>query len=563
LRSGALLFTPGRIGGIEIKNRIVMPAMATGLAEPGGFVGEALLAWFEARAHGGVGLVTVGPAACESPLPRAREPAIGDDRVLPGLARLTRRLHDRGVRAAIQLCCSGGDVRDGFASAALTPEALDRSRIDACLAALLDAARRARSAGFDMVELAADDGGVISGFLNRVSNQRQDAFGGTLENRARLLLDTLRALCSTSPDLPVVVRLGAGLNGDETEAQEIVRIARWAAAIGAAAIHLAAGCDDRYSSPAAEARPAALLEFAGRIRGQIKVPVIVGGGLEDPGLVAAALTSGKSDFVGLGRALIADPDWVGKTAAVGPTRRCLACNNCIAAVAGGAAIYCAVNPWAGREAAIPRQSPLVGERICIVGAGPSGLTYAAALAARNRVTIVERAGAAGGALRLAARARRFETVGAQPAALFAYIEALERDCRAKGAEFRFGLDAEREPAALGGFDRIVIATGAAYPAVSATMIGRLLPSGAAERWPLSALLSKGRARRWLYPGKRSPTGRRIASLLPPDVVVEIVGDARTPAGVRAATKSAITAALEPAARAKPACRPAAPIPSFG
>jgi dimethylglycine catabolism A len=566
LRSQALLFTPGRIGGIELKNRIVMAALATGLADAGGFVGEAMLAWFEARARGGAGLVTVGPASCGTAVASAREPAIGDDRFLPGLACLTRRLHDVGAQAAIQLGFRSGDGRDSLAAGAVAPEALDRSRIDACVAAYIEAAHRARSAGFDIVELPANGSGVISQFLNPVSNQRRDAFGGTLENRARVLLDTLRALRGKLPDLPVIVRLGAGLRGGATEAQEIVRVARWAAAIGAAAIHVAAGDDDRSSlateTPAAT-RAAALLEFAGRVRGQIAAPLIVGGGLADSGLATAALASGKSDFVALGRALIADPNWVGKAATASPARRCLACNGCIAAVAGGAAIHCPVNPWAGREAARPPASPLVGERICVIGAGPAGLAYAAAVAAKNRVTIVERAGAAGGALRLAATAPRFETVGTQPAALSAYIKALEQECRATGADFRYGVDAERDPAALDGFDRIVVATGADYPAVSAAAISNLLQSRAARRWPVSALLSQDPARRWLYPGRRSPTGRRIVSLIPPGVQVEIVGDALVPAGVRAATESAVRAALHPAVRAKAACPPAAPIPSFG
>jgi 2,4-dienoyl-CoA reductase-like NADH-dependent reductase (Old Yellow Enzyme family) len=535
-----LLFKPGRIGGVEIPNRIVMPALTTRLADEAGFVTEATIAWFAARASGGAGLVTVEMASPEKAgRHRHRELGIYDDRFVPGLTRLVARLHAKGARASIQLGHGGGHTRADIcgetpiAPSAIShpvfeitdetvvPLAMTGERIQQTIAAHVAATQRAVEAGFDMVELHACHGYLISQFLNSFENRRGDAFGGSLENRARFLLGILRRLRRALPEFPVIVRLNAddffpgGLVPEEG-----VQVARWVAEAGAAAVHVSAG---HYRSlPSAErmippmAYPeGCFLSHAARIRSEIAVPVIAVGRLGDPMLAEAALAEGKADFIALGRTLIADPKWGLKVEAGKPVRRCLACNTCINGMRGGAPIHCVVNPWAGRETELPAKSPLTGERIGVIGAGPAGLSYAACVAPDNEVTVFERARSAGGAFRLAGKAPLFQDVRASELPLLGYIQALERGCRNDGVNFRFGIDPMQEPGALSGFDRIVVATGAAYPAGAGPAVRRLLRTGLARHWPLRPLLSRKRLREWFYHRARRPSGPTIACAFRP------------------------------------------------
>jgi 2,4-dienoyl-CoA reductase-like NADH-dependent reductase (Old Yellow Enzyme family) len=575
------LFAPGRIGAVDLKNRIVMPAMTTRLADEEGFVTPASLAWFEARALGGAGLVTVEMASPEKAgRHRRRELGIYDDRFLPGLARLVERLHAAGARASIQLGHGGGHTRLDIGGevpvapsaiphrvfeitdATVVPLAMTRARIEQAIEAHLEAARRAAAAGFDMVELHACHGYLISQFLNAFENRRHDAYGGSLENRARFLLEILRAIRSGLPALPVIVRLNAeDFFPGGLILEEGMRVARWAAAAGAAALHVSAG---HYRSlPSAERvippmayPPATFLAQAARIRSEIGVPVIAVGRLGDPDLAEAALAEGKADFVALGRPLVADPEWPARVAAGAPVRRCIACNTCVDGMRGGASIHCLVNPRAGRELDLPARSPIAGERICVVGAGPAGLSYAAAVASANSVTVVERARQAGGALRLAGKAPMFQGVRADPRPLLAYVEALVERCRAEHVTLRFGADPLREPQALARYDRVVVATGARYAAGMAPLVRLLLGSGLARAWPFARLFSADGLRRWFYYGARRPNGAEDMARLPCGPIVEIVGDAARPGRAIEAIDGAVRAALCPAvaSRLPPAIR---------
>jgi 2,4-dienoyl-CoA reductase-like NADH-dependent reductase (Old Yellow Enzyme family) len=568
------LWNPGRIGGVEIRNRIVMPSMTTRLADEDGFVTEALLGYFAARAEGGAGLVTVEMASPErAGRHRRRELGVYDGRFVPGLARLVERLHAEGARASIQLGHGGGHTRADICGEqpiapsaiphpvfeitdeTILPLAMDEARIERTIAAHVAAAERAQAAGFDMIELHGCHGYLISQFLNPFENRRSGRYGGALENRARFLLDILRRIRAALPPLPVVVRL----NADDffpggLVPEEAVRVARWAAAAGAAALHISAG---HYRSlPSAErmippmAYPdATFLDYAARIRGEVECPVIAVGRLGDPAVAEAALAEGKADFVALGRPLIADPDWGRKVGAGKPVRRCIACNTCINGMRGGAAIHCLVNPRAGREAELPAESPLAGEHICVIGGGPAGLSYAAAVAERNRVSVFERAARTGGALRLAGMAPLFQDVRARQMPLDAYVGALETSCRDAGVNFRLAADPLREPGLLEGFDRIVVATGAAYPKGAGALLRGLLAAGVARSWPLSGLMRRPSLREWFYYRARHPTGTGVAALLPQGPAVEIIGDARRPGRAREAIENAVMAALRPAGRA--------------
>jgi hypothetical protein len=262
------------------------------------------------------------------------------------------------------------------------------------------------------------------------------------------------------------------------------------------------------------------------------------GRLGDPETAGRAVADGKADFVALGRPLIADPDWVAKVRRGEPVRRCLACNTCVNEMRGGAPLGCVVNAAAGRELAFRDAAPPKGERIAVVGAGPAGLTYASLVAGDNAVTVFEWDSVPGGAFRLAGLAPLFQEVEANPASFADYIAGLVRACEQKGVTFRFGTRATA--AALVGFDRVVLATGARYRFGLGLFVPALLRMGVGL-WPgVRAVMSAPRVRDWFY-----VRGRRAAAAagVPRGPTVVTIGDAVRPGKSKEAIASAFEAAF--------------------
>ena len=454
-----ILLTPARIGSVEIANRIVMPPMTTRTADEDGYVTDDTVAYYLARARGGVGLITVEMASPEKVgRHRRREVGIYDDRFLPGLTRLVAEIHRAGAKASIQLGHGGGHTRIDICGETpiapsaiphpvyettfetIVPEEMSKARIDATIAAHAAAAARARNAGFDCVEIHAAHGYLISQFHAPFENRRSDAYGGSLENRARFGLEVLRAVKAAVPGMPVVYRLSVedffagGLTFGEGR-----RIALWAAQAGADALHVTAGHYRSLPSaqivlPPMTMPDATFLDFAAEVKRAVRVPVIAVGRLGDPATATAAVADGKADFVALGRTLIADPQWVEKLRRGEPIRRCLACNTCINEMRGGARIGCVVNGAAGRETIFAEPHPPRGERIAVIGAGPAGLTYASLVAEGNTVTVFEKEPRAGGAFRYAGKAPLFQEVAASEQSFERYIADLVAACIRKGVD---------------------------------------------------------------------------------------------------------------------------------
>jgi 2,4-dienoyl-CoA reductase-like NADH-dependent reductase (Old Yellow Enzyme family) len=562
------LFDAGRIGPVSIPNRVVMPSMTTRSADEEGFVTPQTLAYYAARACGGVGLVTVEMAAPEAVgRHRRRELGIHDDRFLPGLTELVGAIHAAGARAAIQLGHGGGHTRPDVCGATpiapsaiphivqevtvetVVPEAMTLARIEETTQAHVRAASLARAAGFDCVEIHAAHGYLISQFHTPFENRRTDQYGGRLDNRARFGLEILRRVKAAVPDLGVIYRLTVDdFFPEGLPLAEGQQIAVWAAEAGADAVHVSAG---HYRSRPSAARmippmaepEATFLDYARQLKRCVAAPVIAVGRLGDPRIAMAAVAEGACDFVALGRPLLADPDWVVKTRAGRSVRRCIACNTCVNDMRGGAALRCLVNARTGREHEFASAHPPRGERIAVIGAGPAGLAYASLVADGNHVTVFERGRRSGGALRLAAKAPVFQEVEAREEPIGQYLAGLEASCREAGVEFAFGVDPAREPSRLDGFDRVVVASGAAYRAGLGPVVRILLGTGAA-RWPgLRQVFSRKALRDWLYHGARVPTGAVIARLARPGQTVVVIGDAARPGTCQGAITAAYEAAL--------------------
>jgi dimethylglycine catabolism A len=563
-----VLFSPVTIGGVEVPNRIVMPPMTTRLADDEGHVTDALLAYYRARALGGVGLITVEMGSPErAGRHRFRELGVYDDRFLPGLERLTTVLHDAGARVSVQLGHGGSRARSAVSgetpiapssiptpvyeveAEAVVPSEMSKARIEQTTQAFVEAARRASRAGFDLVELHGAHGYLISQFLSPAENTRTDEYGGPLENRARFGLDILRRIKREVPGLPLVFRLGVedffpgGLTFEEG-----LLVARWTQEAGVDALSITAG---HYRSlPGAErmippmAYPeGTFLDFGARVKVEVEVPVIGVGRLGNPAMARTAVDSGNVDMIALGRTLIADPNWARKVRSGAAVRRCLSCNHCVNSMRTGARISCVVNPIAGHELDFADSRPPEGERICIVGAGPAGLSYASLVADRNYVTVIERAPVPGGAFRYTGKAPLFGEVEAVEGSFEAYVAGLEEACRERSVEFRYGLDVTREPQVLASYDRVVFATGARYRYRLGRIVPRLLDLGLGKSRPGLRLLSSPRVREWLYYGARRGTGPDVWQLAYPDQKVMVIGDAARAGKARDAVDGAFRAAL--------------------
>jgi 2,4-dienoyl-CoA reductase-like NADH-dependent reductase (Old Yellow Enzyme family) len=563
-----VLFTPARIGPVEIKNRIVMPPMTTRTSDAEGHVTDDSVAYYMARVHGGVGLITVEMASPEKcGRHRRHEVGIYDDRFVPGLTRLVGEIHRGGAKASIQLGHGGAHTRIDICGEMpiapsaiphpvyettfeiIIPEEMSKARIAQTIAAHAAAAKRAQSAGFDCVEVHAAHGYLISQFHAPFENRRSDEYGGSLENRARFGLEVLRAVKAAVPSLGVIYRLSVedffsgGLIFEEGQ-----QIALWAAAAGADALHITAGHYRSLPSAQIVLPPMAMpdgpfLDFAAEVKKKVDLPIIAVGRLGDPALAESAVASGKTDFIALGRTLVADPQWAEKVERGEPIRRCLACNTCINEMRGGARIGCVVNGAAGRETTFAHPQPPRGERIAVIGAGPAGLTYASLVADGNTVTVFEKADRAGGSFRYAGEAPLFQEVEANPKSFERYVADMVAACERKGVTFRFATDIESAPSLLEPFDRIVVATGASYRYGLGPLATKALDSGAARWRGIARLMSSPKLRDWFYYRARKATGQKFRKLARPNQTVVVIGDAMRAGKSKSAIASAFEAAL--------------------
>jgi 2,4-dienoyl-CoA reductase-like NADH-dependent reductase (Old Yellow Enzyme family)/thioredoxin reductase len=503
----AHLLAPGRIGSLALRNRIAMAPMGSNLCEPDGHPGERMLAYFEARARGGVGLVIVEVAAICWPVGAANPNQLGisDDAFVPDLARLVERIHAHGAKAALQLQHAGRvatrdiaagrpllvpsepppmavdlyrdlapeDVRSATADfarpgAKLHYRVMDADDIAALRRAFADAAERAQRAGFDGIELHAGHGYLLSAFLSPHYNRRGDAYGGPLEGRARLLLETIREVRErVGAGFPLWARLDARelRVPDGISAEDARRTAELAEAAGLDAIHVSAYADPGSGSAFTEAplvhARAGFAELAAGIKRRVAIPVIAVGRLE-PEDADALIARGDADFVAMGRKLLADPDLPRKLAEGrrADVRPCIYAYRCVGNVFLTKRAHCVVNPSTGREHELPPR-PARAERprrLLVIGGGPAGLEAARVAAERgHRVALYEREPELGGAARLASLLE--EPIGE-------LVAWLERSVREVGVELHVGAALDADAAAALGPEAVVVATGARRAAPS-------------------------------------------------------------------------------------------------
>jgi 2,4-dienoyl-CoA reductase (NADPH2) len=440
------LLAPGRIGSLELRNRLIMSPMGSNLAQEDGHMGERIKRYYEERAKGGVGLIIVGVGAVSFPAGACNpnQVAISDDVFLPGLADLADRVHAHGAKLAIQLQHAGKvAVRDmvagrpmwvpsevpqkrGDLTDDLTPEEMheftkdflrkgagmfyremSRDDIAELAASFAAAAERARRAGFDAVELHAGHGYLLSSFLSPASNKREDEYGGDVEGRARFLVEVIRAVKQRAgADFPVWCRLDAKefrTEGGISE-EDARRTAELAEAAGADAIHVSAYADSSSGVAFTDAplvhEPCGYVDLAEGIKRRVGIPVIAVGRIE-PEQADVLVGEGRADFVAMARKLLADPELPNKLAEGRPqdVRPCIYCYTCVGSIFLNRATCCAVNPATGCEAEFEIDPVERPRRVLVVGGGPAGMEAARVAALRgHRVTLCESRDRLGGTL---------------------------------------------------------------------------------------------------------------------------------------------------------------------
>ena len=419
------LFTPINVGTMEVKNRIVMPPMHTGYAAPDGTVTERIIDYYEARARGGVGLV-IAEAANPNAMGKYIPNTLGffDDRFIPGWQDMARKVHAHGGKLAVQLFdpgpagmsdTNGTRIRGPSPVAQLdkgeVPHELSLEEIETFINDFAEAARRAREAEMDAIEIHAAHGyALIGSFMSSFYNKRSDAYGGSLEERLRLLLDVLKAVkARTGNDFPVIVRLAGDdrVSGGRT-IQETQFIAPMIVEAGADALEISGGTVPNTFwavVPPAGTPVAFNADYAEAIKKVVEVPVICVGRINSPQVAEFVLTAEKADMVSMGRALIADPELPNKSAEglIEDIVPCLACNQgCLVNPWGDVSTSCLMNPSSGREGEMvltPASNP---RRVLVAGGGPAGMEAARVAALRgHEVILFEKEKKLGGQINIA------------------------------------------------------------------------------------------------------------------------------------------------------------------
>lgn len=433
------LFSPGRIGSVEVKNRIVMAPMGTGaLMGYKGTFSDRSITYYERRAKGETGLIITGLNLVSSTIEPWEIDGVSQNVTfdshwkVPNLLQLTERVHDFGSKIFAQLTAGFGRVFPrGLAEAAIhrgiqpvapseiplfwNPKIIAREmrtdEVDGLVNAFGNAAEMAKLGQFDGIELHGHEGYLMDQFTTALWNKRCDKYGGHLMERMHFVLSIIRVIQKAAgTDFPIIYRYGLEhkIPGGRT-VDEGIKIAKILEKAGVAALHVDAGCYDNWHWPHPPIyQPAGcMVDMAAMAKPHVNIPVITVGRLGYPGLANHILEDGKADFIALGRPLLADPDFAAKArkGEEKEIRPCIGCHECFARLMRRQALSCAVNPQCGDEERLAVRLAAERKSVMVVGGGIAGMEAARVCALRGHdVTLYEKSDRLGGILHSAGRA---------------------------------------------------------------------------------------------------------------------------------------------------------------
>lgn len=423
------LFTPGKLGNMTIKNRIVMPPMGTGMAAFNGEASPQIIRYYEERAKGGVGMIITEITRVDEDYGwgLARQLAATKPGMVNGLQCLVDTVHKYGTKVLIQLHHPG---REGHAklnpnknqivapSAFVTPRCdempreLTTEEAQAMVAKYVVGAVIAKNAGADGVELHAAHGYFINQWLSPFSNRRTDKYGGSFENRMRFIDEVIygiRAACGSDFYIGVRLSVDEMMEDQGLTIKDGVEIAKHLEKVGVNHINVSVAVyESGYNIIPAYVFPQACWKHLTKaIKDAVSIPVISINNIKEPAVAEQLLEEGVCDFVAIGRGNLADPEWAnkarrGEDVAI---RKCIGCCRCIDAISYGKHMECSVNPRLGRELEFLKpEMNGNGRTVVVVGGGPAGMQAAKVLAQRQfKVVLFEKDSKLGGALALASK----------------------------------------------------------------------------------------------------------------------------------------------------------------
>ncbi|MBI5967541.1 MAG: FAD-dependent oxidoreductase [Deltaproteobacteria bacterium] len=427
------LFEPGRIGSMELKNRLIMAPMGTSSHDREGFIQERTVYYYVERAKGGVGLII---AQSSNALREGQAPGRAgtwDDKFIPGLRRVAEGVHAAGGKIAWQILNHGklysawldrithpedlkiiGPSAIPWVRTGVAPKEATKEDIRRIVEGFGEAARRVKEAGMDAVEIHGAHGYMITQWLSPRDNRRSDEYGGDAKKRAGMACEIVAKVREkVGPNFPVIFRFSGShfIEGGGTLEDSLIQAPLFVEA-GADALHVSA-CEEEttywqflpYPMP-----DGAIVHLAAAIKRVVNVPVIAVGKIWDPRMAEQILEEGKADFVALGRQLLADPQWPNKVkeGRFEEVQRCLYCNNCLNMEVRLKEVRergrtCTVNPAVLRERQFGIKPARAARSVMIIGGGLAGMEAARVLAERgHQVKLYERSDRLGGQWNIAA-----------------------------------------------------------------------------------------------------------------------------------------------------------------
>jgi 2-enoate reductase len=411
------LFEEGKIGKLTVKNRIVMAPMSIGALEaPDGRYSQRCLDYFAARAKRGVGLIIAGLGVghiitSDDPV----RPEYPMDKVW--LNELADTLHEYGTKVCVQLSVGGGrcvpsksPVAPSVLPCWFDPGVMTREltvkEIHELIESIRIAAETVSDTRVDAIELHCHGGYLADEFMTSLWNKRTDEYGGNLDGRLRFIMEMIQAVkTETRPDFPLILRYGPdhfyeGARGID----EGLEIARRLEKAGVTALDLDAGCYEAHYwlIPSKYQPPGCSVSLSEAVKKVVNIPVMIVGKLGYPEIAESTLVEGKADFIVLGRALLAEPDWANKVKEnkFEDIRPCIGCHEgCHVRIREGEYISCAINPITGMERELALKPAEKKKSVLVIGGGPGGMEASIISAYKgHRVTLLEKSDSLGGNL---------------------------------------------------------------------------------------------------------------------------------------------------------------------
>ncbi|WP_027235399.1 NADPH-dependent 2,4-dienoyl-CoA reductase [Leisingera caerulea] len=459
------LLAPLDLGFTQLKNRVLMGSMHTGLEETGDW--NRVAEFYAARARGGVSLMVtggIGPNLEGSVLPGAAMMTSAKD--VANHSVVTKRVHEAGGKIAMQIlhagryaygpkCVAPSPVKSPISP--FPPQELDEAGIEKQIADIVNAAQLAQEAGYDGVEIMGSEGYFLNQFLVTHTNKREDRWGGSYENRMRLPIEVVRRTReAVGRDFIIIYRLSMiDLVPNGSTHEEVVQLAQEIEKAGATILNTGIGWHEaRIPTIATSVPRAAFAWVTKKLMGKVGIPVITSNRINTPDVAEEVLADGCADMVSMARPMLADADFVAKAEAghADQIAPCIACNQaCLDHTFSGKLTSCLVNPRACHETELVIEPAAAAKTVAIVGAGPAGLSTAVTAAQRgHKVTLFDKSEEIGGQLNMAKQVPGKEEFWG----LVDWYRVMVADA---GVTLELGREVSADD--LTGFDEVVIATG--------------------------------------------------------------------------------------------------------